>query len=181
VFEQVGITCGQPYPGIGWTLPGDRAVVAVDTKIVADLQIKRGIAKHFAGFDAFGTANAEVFLDVVFPVWIFNELAFDCAGRAKLVFGRRSQLRGVRLKIAKTKPAIAADWIRLNTLHCRGRQDAICGAVSTLRAFHGIDLPDSIFLSRPKDCQSADQTQAKGSYTAEALADELETRYGISF
>ena len=89
----------------------DGAFVAADAAVVADLQEEGAVAETVAAFDALGAADAQLFVNRVFVIRVFDEGALDGTGRTELIFRRGGQCVGFGLEIPRAKIAIAAQRV----------------------------------------------------------------------
>jgi hypothetical protein len=99
-FEQRGFAGRHAGEGLGRTVAGDGAFIAVLAAVVPYLELKRAIAEGAAAFHAFAAAYAEFLFDMVFKERIFDEFAFDGVSWAKLVFGACVQGFGAGFEIS---------------------------------------------------------------------------------
>ena len=162
-LEPVRLTCRHALDRVGGAGAGDGTLVAVDTMVVSDLQVERAIAEHRATLYAFGGTDAELFVDRVIVVWVFDELPLDRAGRAELVFSGGGEFVGLWLKVTGAELAITAHGETVDAFDRRLFQYAFRSAPAALRAFPRVNLPDRA------GCASApDQTQKHAAQTDHA-------------
>ena len=117
-LQQIRMLERHTSEGVAGADLGNRALIAIDTAVVAHLQKHGAVAKSIAPLYAFSAANAQMLVDHVFVIRIFDICPLDCCRRAQLVFRSCIEIVRLRLKIAGAKLAIAAQRIRVNTLHC---------------------------------------------------------------
>ena len=79
--------------------------------------MQRAVAKHRAAFDAFAATDTEWLINGIFVIRIFDEITFDCAGGAELIFGSGVELVGLRLEIAGAELAVTAHIKTVNAFH----------------------------------------------------------------
>ena len=99
---------GYPAEGISGTNLCNRALVAVHTTIVPDLEEQRPVAETVASFDALRASDAKPLVYRVFVIGILDETAFDRRGRAELVFSTGIQIIRRRFEIPGAKLTVAA-------------------------------------------------------------------------
>ena len=170
---------GHTAEGIGRAHLGNRAFIAIHTTVMANLHEQRSVSEPVAPLNAFCAADAELFVDGVFIVGVFDESAFDGRGGAQLIFGAGVQVVGLWIEVPGAKLAITADSVRMDALNGRLREHTTGGAEPAADAFLRIDLPD-----RTPRCASAgeaaDQTaQAGHRGDARAIAHKLAARNGF--
>ena len=136
------MVAGDAFERSGRTISGDGAFVTVDAPIVSDLEIERSVAKYFTSFDALGTADAQIFIDIVFPIGFLDKHPLDGSRGAELVFRSRGQCSGSGKEIPEAEIAIAADGIGLNAFDGGIVEHTVGSAVFTLNTGIRIDLPD---------------------------------------
>jgi hypothetical protein len=175
VFEIVWVFHWDAFPGISGALAGDGTIVAIQAAIMADLEVKGGVAKHLACLDADGAPDAFVLLDVVFPIGVLDKQALDGPGGAELIFGGGGQRRRVGLEVTKTEAAVTADRIRLHAFDRRGTQDTGSGAFFAVRALHGVDLPDGVPALGAEEGEASQETKDQGGQARDALFEEFQS------
>jgi hypothetical protein len=143
-FNDVWFTGRHPADGIGRTVGGYGALIAVKTEIVPDLQVERSVPEGGTPLYTFGTANAKLFIDNVLKIGLLDKLPLDGCGGTELVLGTGLQL-GSRLEIAATQIAVPAQGVCVDTLHRGFGLHTFGGTPSALGTFKGIDLPYIIF------------------------------------
>jgi len=141
-LEQIRLLSGDSPESVAGANSGNGAFVAVQATIVAHLEIEGTVAEPIAALDAFGATDAELRIDDVLIVRIFDERALDGRGGTQLVLGARVQIVRFRVEIASAKFAIAADRMGVETLHRRLLQDTGRGAVIAVQAFLWVKLPN---------------------------------------
>jgi hypothetical protein len=97
-----------PAEGIRRANPRNGTVVAIITAVMAYLKVEGTVSERGASCHAFGTSYAELLIDHVFVIGIFNVLALDSCSGAELVFRRRTPGIGIRFQISPAKITIAA-------------------------------------------------------------------------
>jgi hypothetical protein len=107
-FQQIGMLGWYPAEGISGTNFRDRALVAVHTTIVPDLEEQRPVAETVASFDALRATDAKPLVYRVFVIRILDEAAFDSRCRAELVFSTGIQIIWRRFEIPCAQLTIAA-------------------------------------------------------------------------
>ena len=140
--DQIRLLCRYPLDGPGRTLDGDGTFVAMNTAIMANLQVQRAIAKRAAALDAFRTTDAQLFMDGVFKKGILDEFTLNGFGRTELVFRRGIQPFDVGLMKAAAQFAVTAHGKGVHALDRRGREHAFRGTAAALGAQIRIDLPN---------------------------------------
>jgi hypothetical protein len=160
-FDDIRIIGRHPYECVGRTYPGDGTFVAVDTKIVSDLQMQGAISECRASFNAFGTADAKVFIDAVFIIRFFNKLPFNGGSRTKLVFCCSVSACMTGYKISSTKITITTEGICMHTLYGRGVKHTMCGTPAATAALEWIYLPYPLHggAFRKRIAQQSSQTK----------------------
>jgi hypothetical protein len=143
-FNPIGLAGRHPANGIGGTKRCDGALVAIETKVVPDLQVQRAIAKGGAPLYTFGAANTELLVDDVLKIGLLDKPALDGCRRTELILGTRLQF-GPGFKVTSAEITIATKGVGMNTLHGRICLYTFGGTTSALGTFEGIDLPHIIF------------------------------------
>ena len=141
-FKQVRIPGGDTAERVAGADPGDGAFVAVEATIMAHLEEERTVAEPVASFDAFGAADAKLFVNRVFEVGVLDERTFDGGGRAEAILGTGIEIIWFGLEITCAKLAIAADGISVHAFDGRLFEHTMGGAVATANTFLGINLPN---------------------------------------
>ena len=168
---------GDAPEGVAGTDLGNGALVAIEATIVAHLQKKGAITKPVATFDTFGAADAKLFVDGVFVVGIFDEAAFNRRSGAKAILSTGVQVVRLRLEIARTELAIAANRVSVHTFHRGLLEHTMRRAVCATNTFLGIDLPYGP-LGRAWSCEQTDQAARPGyGGQARAVSQEFPPRY----
>jgi len=172
-LEPVWLASRHALDCVGGTGAGDGTLVAVHALGVSDLQMERAVAEHCATFHTFSATDAERLVNRVFVVRVFDELPFDRAGGAELIFGSGGEFVGLRLEVTGAELAITAHVETVNAFYRRLFQYALCRAPAALRAFPRVNLPD-----RDGGASATDQTQkhaAQADYagTAHDVAEEI--------
>ena len=116
-LDLVGVGDLHAADGVGGAYPGDGALVAVDAKVVHDLQVEGAIPEGGASLHAFGAAHAELLVDDVLEVRFFDELPGDGRGGAELVFAAGVQGVAARFEIAPTEVAIATEVVGVDAFN----------------------------------------------------------------
>jgi hypothetical protein len=112
------------------------------------LQVQRPVPEGIAALHAFAASYAQLFIDGVFKIGIFDKCPLDRTGRTKLTFRSCVSGFGPRLEIAAAQVAIPAHRIRMNAFHGRMGQNTVDRAFFTLDTDVGIYLPDHLFGRR---------------------------------
>jgi len=132
---------GDAAKGITGTDFRDRAFVAVNAAIMADLQEKRAVAESVAAFDTFGATDAELLVNGVLIVRIVDVGPLDGRGGAQTILSAGVEAVGLRLEVPRAKLAVAADGVGVHAFDCRLLQDTVRGTIAAAQAFLWINLP----------------------------------------
>lgn len=141
-LEQIRLLGRHPAKGVSRTCAGYGALVAVNTAVVANLQKERAVPETIAAFNTLRTADAELLINLVLVVRVFDERALDGAGRAKLIFSCGAECVWFRLEIPGAEIAVTAHGERVNAFHSGLFKHTLRGAVAASKAFLRINLPD---------------------------------------
>src|SRR5262249_19675398 len=123
------------------------AFIAVYTTVVAHLQKKRAVPEPVAALDAFGAADAQMLIDRVFIVRVFNERSLDRCGGTEAIFGAGVEVVRSRFEISRAKLAVAANRVGVNALYGRLLEHTVRRAIAATHAFLRVNLPNSGFGS----------------------------------
>jgi hypothetical protein len=110
-----------------------------------DLEVEGPVTESRASLDTFGTANAKVFVYLVFEIGLFDEFPDQCPGRTELVLSSGVQVDRTRYEIPPAQITIAAQVISVHTFYGRWIADTFRGTAAALVALKGIDLPHPVF------------------------------------
>src|SRR5690242_2451168 len=94
-FQKVRVSGRDTPECIGRADFRDGAFVAIHATVVAHLKEERSIAKSITTFDTFGAADAQLFINGVFVIWIFDKAAPNGSRGTELVL--RAGVQVVRL------------------------------------------------------------------------------------
>ena len=99
-LEQIRLPGRHPAKGVARTCASYGALVAVNTAVVANLQKERAVPETIAAFNTLRTADAELLVNLVLVIRIFDERTLDGARRAELIFSRSTECIWFGLEIA---------------------------------------------------------------------------------
>jgi len=171
-LQQIRLARGHATESVARTGAGDGALIAMDAAVVTDLQEERAVSKTVAALDTFRAADAQLLVNGVFVVGVFDERAFDGGGGAKLILGGSGERIGFGLEITRSEIAIAAHGVGVNALHRGLFQYAFRGAIAAPHTFLRVNLPDP-FLRLGAICQHpAERAEAGHRRDAGAVAEE---------
>lgn len=157
---------------------GNGAFVAIDAAVVADLKKERAVAEPVAALDAFGAPDAQLLVDRVFVIGVFDIAPLDGRSRAQTVFRPRIQVIGFRLEIAGAQLAVSAEGVSMDAFDGGLFQDAVGGAVAAPEAFLRINLPDSSRGGSSPRHHSHEPAEPGDGGDAGAVAQKLAPVYG---
>lgn len=155
-FDHVGFICPDPNYGIRRTNPGNGAFVAIIAQVVPDLQMEGSVPEGGAPLHTFRTTDAEVFIDDVFKIGVFDKFSLYGRCGTELVFGTRFQPGHSWFEIPAAEVAISAQVVCMHAFYSGRIFHAIGGASPALAALEGIDLPYPFFRGGPGCCQGSD-------------------------
>ena len=134
ILKVIGVLLSHPPYGLGRTLLGNIALIAVDTELTVNLQIQGAVAEGAASLDALGAACAQVLVDGILKIRILDELAVDGASGAHHVLCCGVQVPDIGPVVTTAEVTVSTDNIRMHTLDRGDRQHALCLAAATMVA-----------------------------------------------
>ncbi len=146
VLEDIGLFRGDSGNRVGGALGCDRALVALDAQLLVDLEEEGAVAVIGAALDASGTSDAQIGIDDVLVVIIFDPFTNESGGGAEEVFGGGGESIGFGLEVTGAEVAVAAEWEDVEALDGGGVEDAVGGTSFAVDALVGVDLPDHLAL-----------------------------------
>lgn len=159
--------------GIARANADNGALVAVLAAVVADLQMQRTIAKRGTSGHAFGTSDAQIFVDNVFEIGLFDETPFDGRRGAKLVFGSGVEVGNARFKIATTQIAVATKVVGVYAFYGRFAEHTVGSTASALGTFERVDLPHGATSFRVSGGNTCQSQHSKGQRKAACCVQEF--------
>jgi hypothetical protein len=84
---------------------------------MTSLQIEGTVSERAASLDALAATDAELLIDGVLEIWIFDEGPFDGTTGTELALRSRVSGLGSRLQVAAAKIAVAAHGVGVIALH----------------------------------------------------------------
>ena len=140
-FHKIGIGGRDTFKCISGAGNGDCALIAMPAAVMTYLQKQRTIAESGAAFNATSTADAELFINRILKIRVFNKGAFERTGRTELIFRAGIQRNRFLHKIATAKVAVTATGETMDTFDGGLRKNASGGASAALDTFFRIKLP----------------------------------------
>ena len=151
---------------------GDGALVAMDAAVMADLEEERAVAETVAALDALRAADAELLVNCVFVIRVFDKSAFDGGGGTKLILGGSGQRVRLGFKVAGAEIAVAAHRKGVNALHGGLFQDALGGAIAAAHTFLRVNLPDPAFSLAVVRQHTAERAETGNAQQSRTVAQE---------
>ena len=111
---------------------GDGAFVAIDATIMPDLEKQGAVAEAITALDTLGATDAQLFVDGVFVVGIFDVGSLDGRRGAQAILRPGIEVIGLRLKVPGAELAITANRVGVDTFHGGLFQHAVGGTVAVL-------------------------------------------------
>jgi hypothetical protein len=143
------------------------------------LQVQRSVSERVAPLNAFAASHAQLLIDGVFEIRIFDVGALDRSRGAELAFRSRVSGFGTGLKIPAAKVAIPAHGIGMDAFHSRVRQNTVDRTFFTLDADVGIQLPDHLLLGRFAEQKSRQSSHSQAHDSVEAFPHKIPALYSV--
>jgi hypothetical protein len=140
-LDIIGLVYRNSFNGIIGTISRDRTLIAVQTKVMPDLEMQGTISEGGASFHAFSASDTQIFIDGKFKERFFNESPLDRRGWTELIFRCRIQIRYTGFEKAAAKIAVSTQIIGMDTFDSGWGHHTFIRATSALGAFERIDLP----------------------------------------
>jgi len=149
---------------------GDRALIAVDAAIMADLQEQGPVAELVTSESTLRAARAGLLVDGNLVVGVLDRAATNRVVRAAAVFRGGHISRSLVAQQPKAKAAVPAQGVGMNALDGRWGKNALGCAQAALNTARRVDLPD-IASPGPSRARGGKRAISKfGAAVAEAVA-----------
>src|SRR5581483_1058279 len=160
---------------IARTRARNRALIAMQAPIMADLQKQRAIAKVVAPLHAFGATNAQSFVDYVLVIRVFDKAPFDGRRGTKLILRGGRQLVRFSIEEPGAKLAIATNGERMHAFDRRLLEHALRRAIAAMQALGRIDLPNRLPACAVRE-GAAQRADARHCHQPRSIAQKLSSR-----
>src|SRR5262249_23139405 len=140
-LEQIGLARRHPQKRVAGANLRDGAFVAVYATVVPHLEKERAVTETVTPLNAFGASDAQMLVDRVFIIWVFDECSLDRCGRTEAVLGTSVEIVRSRFEVPGAKLAVTTNRVGVNAFYRRLLQHAVGRAVAATHTFLRVDLP----------------------------------------